>query len=258
MILLKAKRSFVSGIILISILFLGAAATFTYAIDTCTDCHKDEKFRVQNSVLFDYYNNWKNSTHELAGVKCVDCHGGNPGKGGKDEAHKDDFTSLTAVDKSAYKKIPQQCGQCHEPVLKNFIESKHYKAIQQEGSGPHCATCHGSMNSEVYYTSIVSRVCAGCHNAYTENRPEVVGEAEKILHRINVSRVFKNWVSIYYSDTDPEKVGEMNARYKDIAAAWHTFDFAELNEKSQLLLNQLKSLVNKGIAEKRGMSAPQQ
>lgn len=253
MSLLKEKKLFVSGLILLSILFLGAAATCTYAKDSCTDCHKDEKFRVQNKVLFDYYNNWKYSTHELAGVKCVDCHGGNPDKAGKDDAHKDGFSSLTAVDKSSYKKIPQKCGQCHEPVLKNFADSKHYKALQQKGAGPHCATCHGSMNSEVYYTPIVARVCAECHNEYTKNRPEIVGEADKILHRINVSRVFRNWVSLYYADTEPEKVREMNAQYKDIAAAWHKFNFAELDEKSQALLNELKVLVNKGLSHKKEM-----
>jgi hypothetical protein len=233
----------------VSLIFL--SVTFVYAIDTCTDCHKNEKYRIQNRVLFEYYNNWKDSLHEIAEVRCSDCHGGDATKSDKDSSHKNHFSSLSSLDKGSFKLIPLKCGKCHEGVLDNFIRSKHYKALLDKETGPVCSTCHGSMNVEVYYTSIVARVCIICHNEYTRNRPEIVGESDKILHRINVTRAFKNWVSIYYSKKEPAKVREVTALYKDIADSWHQFDFKELDEKSLALLNKLKSLVNRGLEEKR-------
>ncbi len=245
------KHMFVIKLFFFALLCTGLAAAGAFAKNTCIDCHKDENFRVQNRALFDYYNIWKGSSHELAGVMCEDCHGGNSLKTNKDSAHKGTFLSLTSIEKSTFKVIPQRCGACHEAVLKNFVDSKHYTALLNEGTGPHCATCHGSMNSEVYYTPIVKRACAECHNEYTKNSPEVVGEADKILHRINVSRVFRNWINIHYSDRAPERTEEINGLYRDITNSWHTFDFTKLDEKSENLLNKSKSLVNKAMAEKR-------
>ncbi|UCD34390.1 MAG: hypothetical protein JSU90_08815, partial [Nitrospiraceae bacterium] len=219
--------------------------------DSCLDCHKDEAFRVQNKMLYDYYQNWKDSIHELAGVACSDCHGGNPAKADKDAAHKGNFSPLSSADRESYKLIPGRCGACHEPVLKNFRESQHYTALIKKGSGPHCVTCHGSMNAEVYYTAVVARACQECHNEYTKLSPEVVGEADKILQRINVSRAMRNWVSVYYAEKAPDDVAEINALYSDVADSWHRFSFSDLDRKSEDLLARLKSMVNKKLAERK-------
>jgi len=241
--------------IFLTVVFIGLATSNIYAEDACIDCHKDEKFRVQNKKLFDYYNTWKNSTHDIAGVTCVNCHGGDPAKTDKDTAHKDGFSSPVVSGEVFYKEIPQTCGssKCHEGVLKNFIESKHFKALMKEGKGPHCATCHGSANSEIYYTSIIARTCEACHNEDTEIYPEATELAEKILQRLNVSHGYKNWIRIFYSDKDPAKVKEINALYREIADSWHKFDFLQIDEKSKELLNQLKSVVSRGLIEKKKM-----
>ena len=246
-------QSYVIKFIFSLLLLILFSLSSSYAADTCNDCHKNDKFRIQNKMLFDYYNNWKDSTHELAGVVCNDCHGGDPAKHDKDEAHKDNFIPLTTTDQSSFKQIPAKCGECHESVLNYYKKSKHYKALVKNETGPMCSTCHGSMNVEVYYTSIVIWTCKECHNEHTGNRPEIVGEADKILQRISVSRAFKNWVSIYYKDTEPVKVSAINKMYQDVADSWHKFDFKQLDEKSEQLLNTLKSLVNTGLAEKKKM-----
>ncbi len=237
--------------VFLSIFLLGGAAQSVYAVDTCVDCHKDEKYRVQNKVLYDYYRNWKDSSHDLSGVTCIDCHGGNPEEEDLKSAHKDSFSSLGLGDADAYRKIPEICGKCHHPEFNNFKQSKHYKALLEKGTGPHCVTCHGSMNASVYYTSMISMTCKNCHNEYTGNRPEIVGEADKILHRINVSRSFKNWVTLHFSDIEPEEVQAITQLYNEIAASWHTFDFTRLDDKSEDLLQRLKALVNRALAEKR-------
>jgi formate-dependent nitrite reductase cytochrome c552 subunit len=238
-------------LILLTVVCTALIVPFAYSQDTCVNCHKDDKFRVQNRILFDYYQNWTDSLHDLAGVECIECHGGDATRSDKEKAHKDNFSSLTSIDKSAYKEIPQRCGKCHESILKNFTKSKHYKALQKEGAGPQCVTCHGSMNAAVYYTSVIARACKDCHNEYTKNRPEVVGEADKILHRINVSRAFKNWITVNYGKSEPSKVVEINKLYDDVANSWHTFNFEQLDEKSEKLLNKLKAYVNRGLAEKK-------
>lgn len=245
------KTSHITIIVFLALLFIGPFITYTDAKDRCIECHKDTKFRVQNKILFDYYNNWKDSTHDIASVSCNDCHGGDPTKRDKKDAHKDGFSSLTSIDNASFKKIPKRCGKCHEEVLKNFKESKHYKALLEKGTGPHCSTCHGSVNINVYYTSVIARSCKDCHNAYTKNHPEIVGEADKILHRINVSHAYKRWLLIDYQDVYPAEVEEIIMQYADVAESWHKFDFRELDQKSEELLNKIKSLVSKGLEEKR-------
>jgi len=238
-------------LLLLTVFFTGISVSYTDANDTCVECHKNIKFINENRVLFDYYRTWINSTHEIEGVTCKDCHGGDPTKSDQEKAHKDDFSSLKVTDRFYFKKISERCGKCHEAVLKNFTESKHYKVLLKKGTGPHCSTCHGSMNADVYYTSVISRSCENCHNAYTKNLPSVAGEADKILHRINVAHLYKRWVLIDYHFTEPAKVEEILALYKNVAESWHTFDFKELDQKSQDLLNKIRSLVRRGPLAKK-------
>ena len=222
-----------------------------YAADTCVDCHKDVKFRVLNKKLFDYYNNWNDSVHDLADVKCINCHGGNPTVADKDASHKDHFSSFKADGKDSYKVVPDKCGKCHKEVLKNFIESKHYKALIEKKTGPNCVTCHGSMSTEIYNISNIAKGCALCHNEETKNIPEAGSKAENFLQSINISRAYKKWATIYYSGSQPKLVEDINAQYKDIVFSWHSFNFERIDEKSMKLLNELKALVNKKLAEKR-------
>ncbi|MEN8264126.1 MAG: cytochrome c3 family protein [Nitrospirota bacterium] len=238
-------------LLFLTVFFMGISVSYADAKDTCVECHKDVKFKTQNRVLFDYYSNWINSTHEIEKVKCIDCHGGDPAKSDKESAHKDDFSSLTAADRFSFKKIPERCGKCHEAILKNFTKSKHYKALLEKGTGPHCSTCHGSMNADVYFTSVISRSCKNCHNEYSKNLPEVVGEADKILHRINVAHVYKKWVLIEFHFTEPAKVDEVLVLYNNVAESWHKFDFKELDQKSQDLLKKIKLLVSRGPLAKK-------
>jgi hypothetical protein len=245
------KNPYIKRLVFLTVFFTGLFVSYIDAKGTCVECHRDIKLRSQNKILSDYYTNWKDSTHEIADVTCRDCHGGDPAKTDKEEAHKDDFSSLTSVNKTSFKMIPKRCGKCHEAVLKNFLESEHYKALIEKGAGPHCATCHGSVNVSVYYTSVIARSCKECHNEYTNNRPEIVGEADKILHRINVSHAFKRWVLIEYHEEYAAEVEEILALYRYVAESWHKFDFAELDQKSLDLLNKIKSLVNRGLEAKK-------
>jgi hypothetical protein len=227
------------------------AASPLFAHDSCVECHKDVKFRILNKKLFDYYNYWKESTHDIGGVKCTDCHGGSPKKDDKDAAHKKNFLAFRVGENESFKKIPIICGRCHKEELKHFLTSKHYKALREKGAGPHCVTCHGSMNVGIYKASVIGETCSVCHNKEAKNLPEVGITAEKILHNINISRAYRNWVTLYFSEKQPETVKEINTLYDDIIVSWHTFNFEQIDKKSQKLLIDLKALVKKEIAEKK-------
>ncbi|MBI4403697.1 MAG: hypothetical protein HY537_06035, partial [Deltaproteobacteria bacterium] len=84
-----------------------------FASNGCVDCHKDEKFKVQNKLLYDYYKNWENSPHEIANVSCVDCHGGNTKTHDKVEAHLGLLPQSDPKSPVYYKNIPATCGRCH-------------------------------------------------------------------------------------------------------------------------------------------------
>ena len=246
-----SKISFKVTLLFIAVLVIGLAASNVYAADQCVSCHKDAKFRVQNKILFDYYNYWEESVHDSNGIICIDCHGGDKTKSDKDAAHKTkDFSSLTAKDERSHKKIAVVCGKCHKAVYKNFKASKHYTALLKDRNSPNCVTCHGSMNTEVYAANDIAMGCASCHNEESK-LPEVRKQAEDILTRINFIRAYKRWVTINYKDNQPDTVIEIKNQYKDMVTSWHQFDLTSMDEKAQKLMIDMRSLVNKGLAEKR-------
>jgi hypothetical protein len=233
------------------VFLLGTSSPGISAEDTCLDCHKDIKFLVQNKKLYDYYKLWEDSTHDLSDVTCTDCHGGSSDKMDKDAAHKGKFLTFKNGDKTAFKQIPLVCGRCHKDVLKNFISSKHYKELRGKGTGPNCVTCHGSMNTGVYEAHNIAKGCEACHNEESKNSPEVGAQAKTILKHINFTRSYKKFVTIYYSEKEPELIKKINSQYTDIVYSWHTFDFKMIDEKSMELLNVLKAKVNKKLAERK-------
>jgi nitrate/TMAO reductase-like tetraheme cytochrome c subunit len=245
------KNSFKMGFILLMALSVLFPVINAYANDNCVECHADDKFLVKNKILFDYYNYWKGSVHEAEGITCTDCHSGDAAAKDKETAHAKNFSSLTGKDTQAYKKIPAVCGNCHKAILKNFEESKHYKALQKDKTSPNCVTCHKSMNTEIYEAHNISEGCKACHNAETKQSPEVSKKAEDVLNRINFIRAYRKWVSIYYADEEPKRVKEINEQYKDIALAWHQYNFTNINEKTDKLLIDLRSMFQKKIAEKK-------
>jgi len=237
-------------LIFLLIIFLGIAAPHIYAKDTCVDCHKDAKFLIQNKKLFDYYKTWQDSAHDVAGVKCFDCHGGDPTKTDKDEAHKSHFSSFLSDDSESIKFIPLQCGKCHEEVLMNFMTSKHYKVIKnKKGEGPNCITCHGSMNVGIYEASEIGKSCEVCHNDKTKNSPEMGKVAERVLNNVNILRIYKEWLSSHNVYFDEIKQKKIIADYQDIVFSWHTFNFSQIEARVREPLNESRDLIKGVLAD---------
>ncbi|MCK5505096.1 MAG: hypothetical protein KAJ10_08025 [Thermodesulfovibrionia bacterium] len=230
-------------VITFSLFFVLIINTSAFSVDTCVDCHKDEKFRVQIKGLFDYYQNWKGSDHDEAEISCQDCHGGDSTKAKKEQAHEKNLSPYNESSMVFYKNIPETCGKCHEDVYKNFIESKHYKALEKAAKGPICITCHGNPLMNVYHTSIVLSTCKSCHNLQSKNHPEVYGIAENILHRLNVCRGLLKWTSRHFDEINmPARLNKVNALYQNISDSWHQFNFTNTDRDSKELLSELRAI----------------
>jgi len=222
--------------------------TDAFSVDTCLDCHKDERFLVQNKRLFNYYKDWKDSDHDAAGVLCQDCHGGDPNKTNKEEAHAKNLSVSSEHSMVYYKNIPQTCGKCHDKVYKYFIESKHFKDLTNVGNGPTCITCHGNPLANVYYTSIVLSTCKSCHNIQTKNHPEIVEMADQILHRLNLCRGLLKWTTKYI---DTAKSNRVNTLYQNISKSWHQFNLATTDKDSEELLFELRAILREEREKKQ-------
>ncbi|TPW22090.1 MAG: hypothetical protein FD126_34 [Elusimicrobia bacterium] len=211
--------------------------------DSCRACHKDEKFRVQNKKIYDYFKNWDGSAHDLAGLSCTDCHGGDKTKDDQAGAHAGILPQSDPKSPFHYKNIPQTCGKCHAPVLERFVKSRHYSQLEATGRGPSCITCHGSLDTKVYSSSIIERACSSCHNAKTKNRPEVIAQAKEILERLNHANGYRRGLKFYYEQVKrPKAMAKVDKAYDDVILFWHEFDFKRLGPRSKDLLAELKAL----------------
>lgn len=211
--------------------------------ESCIECHKSEKFRVQNKKIYDYYQEWKGSAHDLAGLSCTACHKGDPTKAGKDAAHVGIVPQSDPASPFHYKNIPTTCGGCHQPVLERFAKSRHFAQLESTGLGPNCITCHGALNARVYATTIVERACSSCHNAKSQNHPEVIAQAQEILARLNHANGYRKGLKFYYKSVKkPGAMAKVDKAYTETIDFWHEFDFKRLGPRSQDLLAELKKL----------------
>ena len=211
--------------------------------ESCRQCHQDEKFRVQNKKIYDYYQEWKGSAHDLAGLSCTACHSGDPTQASKEEAHKGIIPQSDLNSPFHFKNIPKTCGSCHAPILERFAKSRHYDQLKSAGRGPNCITCHGSLNTRVYSRTIVERACMNCHNAKTGNHPEIAAQAQEILERLNHANGYRKGLKFYYkSIKKPEAMDKVDKAYADVILFWHEFDFKSLRPRSKDLLAELKAL----------------
>ena len=212
-------------------------------VDTCRDCHQDEKFRVQNKKIYDYFQDWKGSPHDLAGVTCTACHGGDQTKTEEGEAHKGILPQSNPGSPFNYKNIPKTCGSCHADILERFRKSRHYEMLEKDGRGPSCITCHGALNAKVYSMTIIARACSKCHNKKTGNNPQIIGQAQEILERLNHANGYRNGLAFYYKSIHkPEAMEKVDAAYKDVILFWHEFNFKKLAPRSKELLAEIKDI----------------
>jgi hypothetical protein len=214
------------------------------AADSCVDCHQDDRFLVQNSKLYNYYQEWKQSIHAQEGVSCVDCHGGDAEKADKKAAHGGDLSEGNEASRVNFRNIPSTCGECHEEVYEAYRTSKHAEHLVKDASeeqGPSCVTCDGSIDVGVIHVNAVHDSCARCENEESDNHPENAERARAILQKfLSIHRYYRYIVS---RDTSGSKafydaLGHLN---EDLALVWHTFDLDEIERRTDAVLDVVKA-----------------
>lgn len=155
-------------------------ATYNYAKNSdknsCVECHMNLEKNLSEPVRL-----WSQSVHKEIGVRCNDCHGGNPEIA--DESAMDERAGFTG--KPSARDIPALCAKCHADVklmrqfnlrTDQFAEYKtsvHGRRLfeKDDTKVATCVSCHGSHDikrkndpsSSVYHTN-VPETCARCHS----------------------------------------------------------------------------------------------
>jgi hypothetical protein len=142
----------------------------------CVDCH-----RAVNDEQAEITEQWTGSAHDLAGVSCADCHGGDPGS--------DQITVAMAPENGFQGRVDRlgtvgMCGSCHADVERmrttglatdqyaKYWSSVHGQRLLTAGDArvATCADCHGAHDvkkvsdpSARVFVLNVPDLCAGCH-----------------------------------------------------------------------------------------------
>ncbi len=209
----------------------------------CWDCHKSPLYKIQHKQLYDYFVEFQNSVHGLAGLDCSDCHGGDPTTRNMDQAHEG------VLDCVKYDRIPQTCGKCHEDQYKAFITSDHYRILEDKGTAPNCVTCHGAMEMDFIFSSRVKNTCEFCHNQESGNHPDIPDRADYILSKINIIKGYRSFVET--NAKDRQLVDELGEKYRALSAKWHRFDLDTVEQDTQDLLASYRVAKAQAVKDKR-------
>ncbi len=151
---------------------------------TCRACHTDVDLVKRHEYLHDApIRLYENSVHGQASKKgrymsatCNDCHSAlDPN--GKRTAHR----ILGAGDSESpisFFNIPDTCGVCHEPIMKDYWDGIHGKMVKRGAvDSPVCTTCHGEhgiidtgdSRSPVSAARVAEATCSPCHESEVLN-----------------------------------------------------------------------------------------
>ncbi|MBU0617333.1 MAG: hypothetical protein KKI02_06435, partial [Planctomycetes bacterium] len=117
---------------------------------TCRSCHTDVDLVKKHDILRDApIRLYESSVHGQASKKglyvsatCNDCHSATDPDGQR-TAHR--ILSPSDPESTIYHfNIPDTCGQCHEPVTKDYWEGIHGQLVHRgQVDAPVCTHCHG-------------------------------------------------------------------------------------------------------------------
>jgi len=227
-----------------SLFALSAAA----AENGCINCHQQSSFYAQYPKLHEYYQQYLTSPHELAGVTCNLCHGGNANSDSATEAHAGVWPMNNENSTVHYQKQPETCGQCHENKREQFVQSKHYAALMGQRTAPTCSTCHPAMSRRPELRKIVVNACRSCH--YEDNSDNlllIADQAEDVFSQLNIAGGLLGWTRIHYESHDwpngsRQLVQELESQHGQILNLVHQFDLQQTEAAVTDLLGKLREI----------------
>ena len=206
-------------------------------------CHEDKLNKSTAST----YAMWSISTHALFEVTCEKCHGGDPSKVLKQEAHKG--ISNISIGRA---NTPEMCGKCHMAELDQFKNSQHFKRLEsnQEGPAPACITCHQAHSVRVLTASEIEDFCSNCHNNITGINPTVPKRAESALTSVKelqlevatarssvlAAKALGKDVTVAESELE-----SANTILKNTPSVWHRFNLTYFDTEVQKGLTDAKN-----------------
>ncbi len=220
-------------------------------------CHEDNLNKSTAST----YAMWSISTHALFEVTCEKCHGGDPSKVLKQEAHKGiSNKSISRAD------TPEMCGKCHAPELDEFKSSQHFKKLEsnQEGPAPACITCHQAHSVKVLTAAEIEDFCSNCHNQITGINPAVPKKAENALssvkelqHEISKARSSVLAAKAMGKDVTAAEADLESAKtiLKNTPSVWHRFNLTYFDTEVQKGLIDAQN-AEKAMPEQTGTAVP--
>jgi len=182
----KSLRTFPA--LLLALFILSPAPAAALPPETvCIQCHGAQSGRLGEPV-----GSWKGSVHEVNGISCHGCHGGDPTDMAMAMSPARGFLGVPGE-----KNIPDFCGRCHVGVKEDYLASAHGRALGS--GGPHCVTCHGSHRVKTATPDLINRRdCTRCHDygraeeiksavAETDRRITTLEQSLANLHRIGIT-----------------------------------------------------------------------
>lgn len=198
----------------------------------CVECHS--RLTTPLEITSHFYD-WLGSRHEVAGISCDKCHGGNPRMRDLPSAHAGVLSPDVAESSLHSKRLISTCGDCHAQISTAFSESTHYRKLDGEAGAPSCTTCHQHMaTSVINWPPQTVKLCASCHNEkgsapHHLTQPKRAGEVIAALSR---AEEIIDW-SGYIIDSSPrqkkqlryevEKLHKLRLELEKARVDWHEF-----------------------------------
>ena len=218
-------------------------AALPSSADQCLDCHSDPEFKIRHPALHQYYLDFRDSVHGIAGLSCVDCHGGDAETTDVSLAHVDALASVQ------YEQIPSTCGSCHDNELDAFATSKHYGMVVTQGLAPTCVSCHGGMDVDVLFVTRMKDSCRLCHNIESGLRPDIPDQSDFILTKMNTIKGFRGYTLAHSKDKDALQA--LESRYSALSEKWHRFSLDDIQAEVSSLLVDYRRLMMQAKKERR-------
>ena len=187
-------------------------------VESCITCHEFLGGKIALPVV-----EWRSSTHQIEGVTCSACHGGNPDVplGDLSKLSSKELRALAAAamyDTDDFVARPtgeaqfELCANCHEESVDKYRNSIMGEAYLKNKGGPSCTRCHGA-----HYNVIpdVPKVCKDCHTDVTgydqisamDVTDQTIDELYQIRTHMALTKVQGEEVKIFPRELESFQIG---------------------------------------------------
>ena len=151
----------------------------------CARCHLTAGRELTAAVV-----DFAHSVHDLNGLTCYDCHGGNP----HDDvsAHEPEH-GFIGTKLSAHLK---KCSECHDEQAQQLASGPHHWDFSKKinTNYPSCVDCHGNHDiSNPPEDFKLKAVCLDCHETFDKDQPQLASIVDKndalwqTLHKVRLA-----------------------------------------------------------------------